>query len=160
MLATSTNPTGGTAAWTLSRFDLGADGRALRFETALCFASENYTDRFYTSSAPGGGAATFDRGALGGRVLTCAGTAFCLGTDGTIRAAILTSHAPAGGVSQWTRTALTTHGVRALFGVACPAPTRCLVATEDARIVASTAPTGPLAAGATRPTWARSAPTH
>ena len=67
MLATSTNPTGGTAAWTLSRFDLGAN-RVHCASSTLCFASENYTDRFYTSSAPGGGAATFDRGALGGGV--------------------------------------------------------------------------------------------
>ena len=58
------------------------------------------------------------------------------------------------------RTALTTHGVRELNGVACPSPTRCLVAAEDARIVTSTTPTGPLSGWGLRPTSARSAPTR
>ena len=129
-LATATNPTGGTAAWTLSRFELGASPVLLRHGHACASPTESYTE--LTSTAPGG-ATTFDRSAARGARARVRGRRLLPGHrrhDPRCRPDL--EHARRQGA--WARADLTQHGVRTLWGVACPSPTRCLAVDEDGRV--------------------------
>jgi hypothetical protein len=146
--ATSTNPTGGTAAWSVSKFNPQTDFEVVCASNTLCVASEFDGETTFVSKNPGGGPSTWMRQSLPTmRPLACAGNStFCVATDDSPRGTLLTSADPARGV--WNETDFDRLAVNALGDIACPAPALCLAVDEAGRVLSSGNPSGPLEAWA------------
>lgn len=144
---TSTDPTGGAAAWTATHVDatnLNDDSNVLEDiscpSTSLCVAIDS-SGNVLTSTDPTGGTTAWTvtnvaaKDSLG-RV-SCASITFCAITSGT--SAILTSTDPTGGAAEWQTATIA--GAEGLTAVACPAISLCVVADEHGNVLTSTDPT-------------------
>jgi len=159
-IATSTDPTGGASAWKIGKpggsFEAPGDvegevtfgGAQIRGiscpTTGLCVAV-SLDGRFYTSTGPAGGPATFKvvKQAEGGPNIhmlgvSCPSASFCVvvGYGGKV----LTSSDPTGDSSVWTVTQLAQPVD--LRGVSCPSPSFCVAVGNEGNLVASDDPTG------------------
>jgi hypothetical protein len=152
---TSTNPTGGASAWTVT--DLAPTGPNPHFYGISC-PSSNFcaaaasSGKIVTSTNPTGGAGAWSTTQLEGplelRGISCVSAAFCVavGDNGagimpqsTDVGQILSSTDPLGG--NWQRVAMT-NGQGSLYGVSCPSPALCATGNLYGNLLVATSPTG------------------
>lgn len=142
---TSTNPTGGTGAWSVTHVaehnPFGVPGVSCA-SAFLCVAASGGGD-VVTSTDPTGGAAAWavtnvetSGGTLGGA--SCPSAALCVvaGRNGNI----LTSTDPSGGTAAWTATHLASSA--SPIGVSCPSVSFCVAVDLSGNVITSTNPTG------------------
>lgn len=154
----STDPTGGTRAWTKTYEGENSTGVESFTgvscpSTKLCIAVDSEGD-VVTSTDPAGGGSTWTKtevvphNAEGEsdrlEAVSCPSESLCVVTDD--RGDVVTSTDPTGGVSAWTRTKVTTPnelgGGNALGGVSCPSVQLCVATASEGNIVSSADPTG------------------
>lgn len=156
LVYTSTNPTGGGAAWTTT--DLTPTGPNIHFHGISCptttFCAAAASDgKIVTSTNPTGGAAAWSttqlEGPLNLRGISCVSTAFCVAVgdngsrtapEATDVAEILSSTNPLGG--SWQRAEMS-NGEGPLYGVSCPSPSLCATGNLYGNLFAAANPTGP-----------------
>ncbi len=131
-LATSTDPTGGASAWSISELDSSGSLNAIFCSTQPeCFISDS-SGAVYTSTNPAGGARAwtvsaspqFESG-------TCPTTALCVAVDGQD---IQTTTDP--GAGKWTKHPVADY----LDGIACPSASLCLAVGTAGALDVSTNP--------------------
>jgi hypothetical protein len=134
---TSTDPAGGTAAWTSVRVAEHFTAVACP-STELCVAIGG--DAIATSTDPTGGAGTWSIVRVGRELaaLSCASVRLCVATEKD-RGDVWTSTDPAGGAGAWSET---TVEQRALSGISCPSVKLCVAVNYGEYVVTSTDPTG------------------
>jgi hypothetical protein len=139
----STDPTGGTAAWTSVRVAEGFTAVACP-STELCVAVGK--DVIATATDPTGGAGAWSVVHTGREMVTlsCASASLCVATDEY--GAVWTSTDPAGGAGAWSETPVERHE---LAGIACPSTKLCVAVDREGSFVTSTDPTGGAAAWTT-----------
>ena len=137
---TSTNPSGGAAAWTAAKIDTqGLTGVSCPSMT-LCVAGDSF-GRALTSTDPSGGAAawTLTTVASGAFMFgpSCPSVSFCaFSAEGQ---GVVTSTNPTGGAAAWAVTALADFNTN---GVACPTASLCVLSDNTGNVLTSTNPTG------------------
>lgn len=157
---TSSNPTAGAAAWTVTNLD-GFSGIPYLSDVScpsdrLCVAIDSNGSAVATSTNPTGGAAAWTltkvAGAQGLSGLSCPSITLCVAVDGGGNA--ITSSNPAGGAATWSAThvdgpAVCVRGEGSLpcgmHSVSCPTSNLC-VAVDSTGVVTSKNPTGGAAA--------------
>ena len=157
---TSSNPTGGAAAWTVTNVDgfTGGDTPFMSVVTcpseALCVAVDTNDDSVATSINPTGGAAAWKvtklPAATNLRDLSCPSPSMCVGIGGA--ATVVTSRNPTGGATAWTAiqvAGLPVCGPRGegslpcgLTGVTCPTETFCAAVDTVGNLITTRNPTG------------------
>ena len=143
---TSTNPTGGPAAWTLTHVDKNNSINAVACpSTSLCVATDNAGD-VITSTNPTGGAAAWtlthvDKNNIIWAV-ACPSTSLCVATDDAGH--VITSTNPTGGPAAWTLTH--DDDFNFIGPVTCPSTSLCVGAGDIGDVITSTNPTGGAAA--------------
>ena len=155
---TSSNPTGGAAAWTVTNVDgfTGGDTPFMSVVTCtgevLCVAIDGNSDSLVTSTKPTGGAAAWKvtklPAATNLRDLSCPSPSMCVGVGGD--ATVLTSRNPTGGATAWTAVrvaGLPVCGPRGegstpcgLTGVSCPTETFCAAVDTVGNLITSRNP--------------------
>jgi Bacterial Ig-like domain (group 3) len=150
-VVTSSNPTGGAAAWTVTHVDgLPYGTNALSgvscTSSGLCVAVDGSGyGNVVTSSNPTGGAAAWtvtqvdQPGYLTG--VSCT-SGLCVAVD--ISGNVVTSSSPTGGAAAWTVTNV--DGSNRIFGVSCRSSGLCVAVDEWGNVVTSSNPTGGAAA--------------
>lgn len=141
----STDPAGGSAAWTATEIDptypslLGISCAS----SSLCVAVDE-AGHILSSTDPSGGSGAWTlAGPVGGvgRLfgVSCPTESLCVavGTNGTV----LTSTNPSGGAGAWTATQIEPLGA-GLFGVSCASASFCVAAGGNGTITTSTDPAG------------------
>lgn len=136
---TSSDPTGGTSAWTPVS-GVGAGGRAVSCpSTSLCVTGTD-SGQIITSTDPTGGASAWKVAQVDGANfitrLSCPSESLCVGVDDAGN--VLTSNDPTGGAGAWTVTHVVADG---FSGVSCPSVSLCIVAGGSG-VMSSTNPTG------------------
>jgi hypothetical protein len=151
---TTSSPTGGYGAWTVTPGVAGpAQGIACP-SVNLCVSAGGSS--IGTSTDPAAGSGSWTVGQVPGPALpgsglfdvTCATSALCAAVGDH---SIATTTDPAGGASTWT--AATLSGTHDMFGVACPSVSLCVVAdgASGGYLLTSTNPTGGSSAWTTTP---------
>lgn len=159
-VASSTNPTGGAAAWKPVHPEgyLGTyTGRSVRYpgnairgvscpSPALCVAA-GPQGNILSSTNPTGDAGAWSIAELGLDAthmtgVSCPTTSLCVAV--AYNGKIVSSTNPTGGAAAWTVTKLA--GPFDLLGISCPSPALCVAVDNDGRILNSTNPTGGAAA--------------
>ena len=138
---TSTDPTGGVAAWTETT---GVDANDLTGvscpTTTLCVATD-VLGQVFTSTDPAGGAGDWTAADVDGTDIlygvSCPTTALCVVVG--YQGAVVTSTDPTGGASQWTTATL---AVNSIGSVSCPTTTFCVATDDHGDVIPSTDPTG------------------
>ena len=152
-VVTSTNPTGGTAAWKLTNLGSEAIRSVACASTSLCVAVAGPGDKVFTSTNPAAGTPVWSE--TDGLVdsgnstdlltgLSCPSQSLCVATD--LDGSILYSTNPTGGAGAWTRVPL--NGAPSLGGISCPSTSLC-VAVTGSQVITSTNPTGTASAWTT-----------
>ena len=148
-VVTSSNPTGGAAAWTVTRVD---DTSALSgvscASSGLCVAVDASGD-VVTSSNPTAGAAAWTVTNVDGTTplnrVSCPSSGLCVAVGGGGNGGnVVTSSNPTGGAGAWTVTPV--DGTNFLFGVSCPSSGLCVAVDASGNVVTSSNPTGGSAA--------------
>jgi hypothetical protein len=165
LIATSTNPTGGRAAWSVvhpgGTEDIGPiEGKGIIFPGAQirgisCPSAEfcvgaSLQGRFFSSHNPAGGAAAWKITPLGGEKeahihmtgVSCPSTTFCVAV--AYGSKVISSTDPDGDTSAWSVVELSQP--LDLRGISCPSTTLCVAVDNEGKIVYSTDPTGPASA--------------
>jgi hypothetical protein len=140
---TSTDPTGGAAAWQGTQLDESLDLRAVSCGSpSLCVAVGD-EGRIVTSTNPTGGASSWTvvgapagPGGLGG--VACVAAALCI--SGNQSGNLLSSTNPTGGLSSWST--VNGGGSVQITGVSCASATECLAADNNGNVHISTDPSG------------------
>ena len=143
---TSTNPTGGASAWTVTNLDYGNNISAVTCpSTSLCVATDSDGD-VITSTNPTGGAAAWTVTHVdknnGINAVTCASTSLCVATDDD--GDVITSTNPTGGPAAWTLTHVDKN--KSINAVTCPSTSLCVATDSAGDVITSTNPTGGAAA--------------
>jgi PASTA domain len=150
-VVTSTNPTGGAAAWKVTHLSSEPIIRVACASSSLCVAVAGHGDEVFTSTNPTGGAAAWSEtdglvdSSNGSDVLSglsCPSTSLCVASD--LDGSVLYSTNPTGGTGAWTRVAL--NGAPNLTGISCPSTSLCVAVTGLGQVITSTNPTGQAAA--------------
>ncbi len=155
-VATSTNPTGGAADWSVAFVGAGAmptpggisPARQIRgvdcTSPSLCVGVSS-EGLIYTSTDPGGGAgawSTTDVDEPGPNThmygVSCPSPSFCAAAAD--KGKIVTSTDPLGGKGAWSIAEL--GETLRLRGISCPSPALCVAVGDEGQIVSSTNPTG------------------
>lgn len=143
-IITSTNPGGGSGAWTAAPVSSSLIGLVAITcpTTSFCLAADSAGNQIWTSTDPTGGSGAWTATTLpdGLADVTCPTTTLCVGVD--INGDVLTSTAPTAGASAWSSGQVSSG---ALDAVACAGTALCVAGGGG--ISASRAP----AAGAS--TW-------
>jgi len=152
----STDPGGGSAAWTMTLVDPIATlaGESPQIMTGvscadprLCVAVDQ-AGNVVTSTNPGGGAAAWIVSGVDGQAslngISCPAEQLCvavggLSANGYPAGVVLTSTNPAGGPGTWTAVDLNND---TLTAVSCPSPSLCVATDANGDILTSTDPTG------------------
>lgn len=154
LIYTSTDPTGGPAAW--AGADLTPEGPNLHLSGVDCPAvnlcvAVGDEGTILTSTNPGGGTGAWMPAVLPGapklRGVSCASGALCVavGDEGVVAS----STQPLGGAGAWTVTQLPGASIdRLLYGVSCPSAHLCVTGNTVNTLFTTTAPTGPAGAWA------------
>jgi hypothetical protein len=155
-LATSTDPTGGSSAWTRARLVDPTDqysqlatgiGAISCPSISLCVAIDTAGD-VITSTNPTGGrgawavtsvdsAQAYYSGQIGMDAISCPTTSLCVGVDYAGNVVVSTN--PAAGASAWTVLNL---GMGRFEGISCPDANLCVVTDDAGGVIISTDPTG------------------
>lgn len=140
-VVTSTNPTGGAAAWTSTQvyeFNLSA----ISCPSASLCVGVDQQGNVVTSTNPTGGTGAWtvthvDAGNFF-NAISCPSASLCVGVDGSGNA--VTSTNPTGGAGAWT----VTHadGGNFLSAISCPSASLCVAIDYAGNVVTSTNPTG------------------
>ncbi|MGZ3472574.1 MAG: WD40/YVTN/BNR-like repeat-containing protein, partial [Isosphaeraceae bacterium] len=144
---TSTDPSGGAAAWQTTQVDESPDLRAVSCGSpSLCVAVGD-EGRIVTSTNPTGGASAWRIiGAPGGpgslRAISCVGTQLCV--SGNKGGNLLISTNPTGGLSSWRE--VDGGGSVQITGVSCPSASECLAVDSNGDVLTSIDPAGGKAA--------------
>jgi hypothetical protein len=149
-VVTSTDPTGGAAAWSAAQLAVPESFEALSCpSTSLCVAGGvanpgTASPSIVTSTDPTGGASawTATAGLSEDRAITsisCPSTKLCVAGAGPADV-VLGSTDPTGGASAWTVVATPTTGFEEPT-ISCPSTTLCVAGTYSG-VMASTNPTG------------------
>ena len=142
-IVTSTNPTGGPAAWQQVELGQPFEFRALSCPTpSLCVAVAE-DGRIVTSTNPTGGSGAWSIvGSPGGpgslRAVACAGTAICV--SGNEGGNLLTSTNPTGGLSSWKE--FDGGGSVQITGASCASASACIAVDNNGDVLSSTNPAG------------------
>lgn len=155
-IATSTNPTGGAADWSVAFVGAGtlptpegvSPARQIRgvdcTSPALC-VGVSFEGLIYTSTNPGGGAGAWtvtDIDPPGPNThmsgVSCPSPSFCAAAADKGR--IITSTNPLGGAGAWTITEL--GQTLRLRAISCTSPAFCVAVGDEGQILSSTNPTG------------------
>lgn len=139
----STNPTGGPAAWRAVKLDAGQFGlRSVSCPSASFCAAVDFSGVFVSSDPAGGGRAwtrvMVFRGPGGLIGVSCASAKFCVAVAGTGTHAFASTD-PTGGAGAW-------HSVRVsstdkfMNGLACPSAKLCVAVDEFGSVFTSTNP--------------------
>jgi hypothetical protein len=157
---TSSNPTGGAAAWTVTSVDGFSAGNTPFMSVVtcpsevLCVAVDTNSDSVVTSINPTGGAAAWKvtklPAATNLKDLSCPSPSMCVGIGGD--ATVVTSRNPTGGATAWTAVkvaGLPVCGPRGegslscgLTGVSCPTETFCAAVDTVGNLITSRNPSG------------------
>ncbi len=143
---TSTNPTGGAAAWQVTQLDESLDLRAVSCGSpSLCVAVGN-EGRIVTSTDPIGGASSWTvigapAGPGGLRGVACVAAPLCV--SGNKSGNLLSSTNPTGS-SSWS----TFNGGTSvqITGVSCPSASECLAVDNNGNVLTSNDPSGGMSA--------------
>src|SRR5271166_409156 len=133
----SSNPTGGTEAWTRTKVTESLNGVSC-VSAELCVAVGNQA--IATSTKPADGSNAWSTTSVWGdlEAVSCARTRLCVAVDGLGN--IWTTTNPTGGVSAWSKAHIGEFDFR---GVSCPSTKLCVVVGyEHGDVVTSTDPTG------------------
>jgi hypothetical protein len=140
---TSTHPTGGAAAWTVTQLDETLDLRGVSCATPTLCVAVAQEGRMLVSTNPTGGASAWrELGTPGGpgdlQGVSCAGTVLCVaGNEGGNLLASTTPQV----ASSW-READGGAAVQ-VTGVSCLASRQCVAVDNNGGVITSTDPTGP-----------------
>jgi putative hemolysin len=162
LVFTSTDPTGGADAWTVTDLDGSGPNTHLRGiscpTTTFCAAAAGKA-RIVTSTDPTGGASAWSVTQLTGplelRGISCLSTALCVavgdnGDGGESEpndvGEILSSTDPLGGT--WQRVDMPA-GQGSMYGASCPVAALCVTGNLFGNLVTATNPTGPASAWTT-----------
>jgi hypothetical protein len=142
-LLSSTNPSGGWAAWPVVAIDPGPLGFISSFScpsASLCVGTD-VEGRIISSATPGAGPWAFSSPITGGEILTgmsCASSTLCVAAG---YGRVYVSTKPAGGSGEWT--ALDIDAENRLAAVTCaPGTTLCVAVDGKGALLATTNPTG------------------
>jgi hypothetical protein len=155
---TSTNPTRGGTAWTVTSIvDHSLNGVSC-FSSDLCVAVDDLGD-VVTSSNPAAVSPTWTAITVdGGNSLndvSCPSSHLCIAADGSGNA--VTSASPTGGTTAWSVTRV--DGADDLFGVACPDTGLCTVLDQNSgSVVIASSSVLRVTAPSIGASWARSSP--
>jgi hypothetical protein len=142
-VVTSTDPTGGTRAWTTTKVyspsAYAAWPVSMSCPSAELCAVANGNDLLSATNPTGGAGAwevtTLDSNGLSG--ISCPSASLCVAVDPSGN--VLVSTDPTGGVGAWTTTAI---GGGQLDGISCPTTTLCVAVDAESNIITTTDPTG------------------
>jgi hypothetical protein len=139
---TSTDPTGGAAAWNVTQLDESLDLRGVSCGTpTLCVAVAEHGRLLFSTNPTGGAAAWKELGTPGGpgdlQGVSCAGAVLCVA--GNAGGNLLTSTSP-GAASSWSES----DGGAAVqvTGVSCLPSRQCIAVDDNGGVMTSTDPTG------------------
>lgn len=145
---TSSNPTGGAAAWTVTLVDRpdievstrgGLAGVSCP-SSSLCVAVD-VNGNVVTSSNPTRGAGAWTLTNVDGgnelRDVSCPNVSLCVGVDADGNGNAVTSTNPTGGASAWTVAHV--DGSNVLNGVSCPSSTLCVAVDAIGNVIIGTA---------------------
>jgi hypothetical protein len=148
-IATSTDPTGGPGAWTITSLPRHALKGVSCPSVSLCVAVDNGGSDVLTSTDPTGGAGAWNTVTLsisgpesrffGVSSVSCPSTTLCVATGGD--GDVVTSTNPTGGAAAWTAVLLPGPFPPFPTGVSCPSTSLCFVSGSGG-IATSTNPTG------------------
>jgi hypothetical protein len=163
LVATSTNPSGGSAAWNVvhpgGTEDIGQFGgeggivfpgaqiRGVSCPSPQLCVGASLQGRFFSSHNPTGGAAAWKITPLGGEKeahihmtgISCPSTTLCVAV--AYGSKVISSTDPDGDTSAWSVVEL--GQPLDLRGISCPSVTLCVAVDNEGKIVYSTDPTGP-----------------
>lgn len=137
LLATATNPAGGTSAWRTATIDT-ASLTAVSCPTASLCVGVDSQGRVLTSTNPAGGSSSWTAPAAidpGGDLssVSCPTTGFCVAVDNEGR--VLVSVGPASGPTSWTPPEGVASDDEGLNGVSCAADGLCAALTYNGKIL-------------------------
>jgi hypothetical protein len=141
-VVTSTDPTGGASAWSVTDADGAYDLDGVSCpSSSLCVAVDDLGD-VVTSTNPTGGARAWTVAAVDGSNalgrVSCPSVSLCVAVDQA--GDVVTSTNPTGGTSAWTATNV--DGSTELSGASCPSVSLCVAVDIHGDVVTSTNPTG------------------
>jgi hypothetical protein len=143
-VVTSTNPTGGAAAWTVAGVGNILSGVSCP-SSSLCVATDA-TGAVITSTNPTGGALTWTAASAdpgnGLSAVSCPSSVLCVATDSAGN--VVTSTNPTGGAAAWT--VASADPGKVISAVSCHSATLCVATDLGGNVVTSTNPTGGAAA--------------
>ena len=145
-VVTSTNPTGGATAWTVTHVD-GSNGldSVSCPSSGLCVAVDD-AGNVVTSTNPTGGASAWTVTHVDGsrdlNSVSCPSSSLCVTVDDA--GDVVTSTNPTGGAGAWTVSHV--DGFPWLYGVSCPSSGLCVAVDGNGNVVTSTDPAGGAAA--------------
>jgi hypothetical protein len=139
---TSSNPTGGAAAWTPALVHYGLTEIACP-STALCVATDT-TGNVWTSTDPTAGAAAWTSANVDGSNrlghISCPSTSLCVAVDYDGNA-VTSTNPGAGGAAAWQVHTLTGRTL-SIVSVSCPSASLCLALENGGDVFTSTNPSG------------------
>ncbi len=137
-VVTSTNPTGGPSAWTMTAVAPGVNLTGVSCPNLeLCVAVGG--TNVLTSSDPTGGTGSWTASEVPSANLndvTCPSPSLCVAVG---QDSIATSTDPTAGAGAWSTASLPAHD---LFGVSCPSVSLCVAVDDSGSVLTSTDPTG------------------
>jgi hypothetical protein len=145
---TSTNPTGGAAAWTVTAIDPTSHLMGVSCPTTTFCAAVDFAGNVLTSTDPTGGAAAWTSTKTSSDFLwnvSCPTSTFCTAVGES--SDIWTSTEPTGGTSAWHNASVDSAG--RLAAVDCPSVALCVAVDDKGNELTSTNPTGGAAAWST-----------
>lgn len=149
-VATSTDPSGGTSAWTLTPVDLPHDIRDVScVAPSLCVAVDESGDILSSTNPTGGSAAwtaaSVDAGGRGINGVSCASPSLCVAVDNA--GDILSSTDPTGGQGAWSIAAVDLSsagykGANGIDAISCTAAPWCVAVDFAGNVLMSSNPAG------------------
>jgi hypothetical protein len=139
---TSTNPTGGAGAWTVTNVGSEYLSDISCPTVSLCVAVDR-NRHVVTSTNPTGGAGAWTVFSVNGPTefllsVSCPTVSLCVAVD--LHGDVLTSTNPTGGESAWTATKV--DGDNPIYDISCPTVSLCVAVDWHGDTVTSTNPTG------------------
>ena len=145
-ILSSTNPTGGPAAWTSAAVSSNQSIHGVSCPTTLLCVAGDWAGNILTSTDPTGGANAWTKTTVDPEAfintVSCPSTSLCVAAGGAKGGGdtILTSTSPAGGAGSWSSVSIASGGV--VTAVSCPSVSLCVATTSTGEIFTSANPTG------------------
>ena len=155
-VVTSTNPTGGVGAWTVTNVNTNPEKLGLAIfgmscaSASLCVGGD-HSGNVLASANPTGGAAAWSVAHVspsGGEAdsvteVSCPSVSLCVAID--LGGNVITSTNPTGGAGAWSAAQVDNPG-NLLIGISCPSVSLCVAVDSVGNVLTSTNPTGGAAA--------------